>query len=107
MGAYDGEIEPDALEFLADASGGDARAALNAVELGILTTERSADGKIHIDLAAGNRIVLFQPLYLQQQFFLTHGSNSASFPAAQKQRTLWPSDISVMGTAFCLHSSLA
>ena len=57
MGAYDGEIEPDALEFLADASGGDARAALNAVELGILTTERSADGKIHIDLAAAQECI--------------------------------------------------
>ena len=43
-------IEEDALEFLADISGGDARSALNAVELGILTTERGADGKIHITL---------------------------------------------------------
>lgn len=48
LGSYHGEIDEGALEFLADISGGDARTALNAIELGILTTERSEDGKIHI-----------------------------------------------------------
>ena len=43
-------LEPEAEEFLADMANGDARAALNAVELGILTTERAEDGLIHIDL---------------------------------------------------------
>lgn len=50
MGAYDAVIDREAEEFLADVAGGDARAALNAIELGILTTERSSDGKIHITL---------------------------------------------------------
>lgn len=50
MGSYQAEIEEDALGFLADIAGGDARNALNAVELGVLTTQRSADGKIHITL---------------------------------------------------------
>ena len=50
MGSYHAEITEEALEFLADISGGDARNALNAIELGILTTERSADGKIHITI---------------------------------------------------------
>lgn len=50
MGSYRAEIEEDALEFLADIAGGDARNALNAIELGILTTERGTDGKIHITL---------------------------------------------------------
>ena len=50
MGSYGGEITEEAADFLADASGGDARSALNAVELGILTTDRGADGKIRIDL---------------------------------------------------------
>ena len=50
MGAYNAVIEEDALDFLADLSGGDARHALNAVELGIMTTNRSEDGKIHITL---------------------------------------------------------
>jgi len=50
MGSYGAVIDEDAMEFLADVANGDARAALNAVELGILTTERSEDGKIHIDI---------------------------------------------------------
>lgn len=50
MGSYDAVIDGDALDFLADLSGGDARRALNAVELGILTTNRAEDGKIHITL---------------------------------------------------------
>lgn len=50
MGAYNAEIDEEALDFLADLSGGDARHALNAVELGIMTTNRSGDGKIHITL---------------------------------------------------------
>lgn len=50
MGSYRAEIDEDALDFLADIAGGDARNALNAIELGILTTQRSVDGKIHITL---------------------------------------------------------
>ena len=50
MGAFDAEVDEDAVAFLADVSGGDARNALNALELGILTTPRSEDGKIHITL---------------------------------------------------------
>ena len=51
MGAYNADISDDALEFLADMCNGDARSALNAVELGILTTKPSdEDGKIHITL---------------------------------------------------------
>lgn len=48
MGAYRAVLEPDAEEFLADIADGDARHALNAIELGIMTTERSGDGLIHI-----------------------------------------------------------
>lgn len=50
MGTYRAVADEDALDFLADIAGGDARAALNAIELGILTTERAADGLIHITL---------------------------------------------------------
>ncbi|GAA0805377.1 hypothetical protein GCM10008910_41840 [Faecalicatena orotica] len=57
MGSFSAEIEDDALDFLADVSGGDARNALNAVELGILTTERSADGKIHITLDVASECI--------------------------------------------------
>lgn len=57
MGAYDAEIDEEAADFLADTANGDARAALNAVELGILTTERAADGKIHITLEAAQECI--------------------------------------------------
>ncbi len=50
MGSYQAEITGEALDFLSDISGGDARNALNAIELGILTTQRSEDGKIHITI---------------------------------------------------------
>ena len=48
MGAYGPEIDPDALDFISDFASGDARCALNAVELAVLTTEKSDDGKVHI-----------------------------------------------------------
>ena len=57
MGAYNGTIDEDALDFLADISGGDARHALNAIELGIMTTEPSADGKIHITLDVAQQCI--------------------------------------------------
>ena len=44
-------------EFLADMAGGDARSALNAIELGILTTPRSDDGKIHITLDVASECI--------------------------------------------------
>ncbi|MBC5709982.1 replication-associated recombination protein A [Hungatella sp. L12] len=51
MGVYNAVIDEEAMNFLADVANGDARAALNAVELGVMTTERdTADGKIHIDI---------------------------------------------------------
>ncbi len=57
MGSFHAEIDEEALDFLADLSGGDARTALNAVELGVLTTERSADGVIHITLAVASECI--------------------------------------------------
>lgn len=57
MGAYEAEIEEEALEFLAELSGGDARHALNAVELGIMTTQRSEDGKIHITVEVAQECI--------------------------------------------------
>lgn len=57
MGSYHAVLHEDARDFLADISGGDARAALNALELGILTTEKSADGRIHIDLETASQCI--------------------------------------------------
>ena len=57
MGAYHAAIDDDALEFLADMADGDARAALTAVELGVLTTEPGADGIIHITLPVASECI--------------------------------------------------
>ncbi|MGN0395440.1 MAG: replication-associated recombination protein A [Coprococcus sp.] len=58
MGAYNACIDDDAVDFLSDMAGGDARNALNAVELGILSSERDeSDGKIHITLAVAEECI--------------------------------------------------
>lgn len=57
MGIYNGVIDDDAVMFLAEISNGDARTALNAVELGILTTNPAQDGKIHITLEVAQQCV--------------------------------------------------
>jgi putative ATPase len=57
MGAYDAVIEEEAVDFIADVANGDARNALNAIELGILTTDRAADGHIHITLEVAEQCV--------------------------------------------------
>ena len=57
MGAYDAVIDEEAVSFLAELSGGDARHALNAVELGVMTTNRSEDGKIHVTLEVAQECI--------------------------------------------------
>lgn len=57
LGSYRAVLEPDAADFLADIAGGDARAALNAIELGVLTTKPSEDGRIHIDLETASECI--------------------------------------------------
>ena len=57
MGSYGAVIENEAIDFLADIAGGDARNALNAIELGILTTPRSKDGKIHITIDVASECI--------------------------------------------------
>ena len=57
MGSFHAQIDEDALDFLADMAGGDARNALNAIELGILTTDRSEDGIIHITVEAASECI--------------------------------------------------
>ncbi len=57
MGSFNAVIDDDAAEFLADVANGDARQALNAVELGIMSTARSDDGKIHITLDVASECI--------------------------------------------------
>lgn len=55
--AFQADITEEAADFLADIADGDARAALNAIELAVLTTERSADGLIHITLEVAEQCI--------------------------------------------------
>ena len=57
LGSYGAVIDDDALDFLSDMANGDARSALTAIELGVLTTETSADGKIHITLSVASECI--------------------------------------------------
>lgn len=51
LGNYDIDIEEEAIQYLAVISGGDARIALNAIELAVITSEIGKEGKIHISTA--------------------------------------------------------
>ena len=57
LGTFKASIDEEALDFLADSAGGDARQALNAIELGVLTTDRSDDGLIHITLEVAEECI--------------------------------------------------
>ncbi len=58
MGAYDVTITDEAVDFLADVSEGDARHALNAIELGVLSTDRDEQtGKIVIDIGVAEECI--------------------------------------------------
>jgi len=57
IGSYEAVIDDEAVVFLSDICDGDARAALNAVELGVMTTDRSEDGLIHITLKVAEQCI--------------------------------------------------
>ena len=57
MGIYNASIDEEAVEFLAEISNGDARTALNAVELGVLTTDPDQNGKINITLEVAEQCI--------------------------------------------------
>lgn len=51
LGSYHAKMDDDALDFLSNTANGDARAALNALELAVLTTDPDDHGIIHITLS--------------------------------------------------------
>lgn len=57
MGSFNAVLDDNACGFLADMADGDARLALNALELGVLTTDRSEDGKIHVTLEVAQECI--------------------------------------------------
>lgn len=50
LGKFHVDVTDDALEFLANATNGDVRSALNGLELAVLSTEPSNDDIIHINV---------------------------------------------------------
>ena len=57
MGIYNARIEDEAADFLAEIANGDARTALNAVELGVLTTDPNQEGVINITLEVAEQCI--------------------------------------------------
>ena len=57
LGAYNACADDEALEFLANYSDGDARSALNGIELAVMTTPRDDDGRIHITVEVAGECI--------------------------------------------------
>ncbi len=57
LGGLNLKADDEALDFLADICGGDARSALNAIELAALSTAPDADGFIHITLEVASECI--------------------------------------------------
>jgi len=57
LGEYHVSITDEALDHLAGISDGDARRALNALEVGVLTTEAGPDGGVTYDLAVAEESI--------------------------------------------------
>ena len=57
LGGMKVQAEPEALRHLAKISDGDARKALNALEIAVLTTAPDTKGVIHIDLATAEQSI--------------------------------------------------
>lgn len=56
-GYFDIKAEDKAVKFLADVANGDARAALNAIELAVLTTDKDDSGVINITLEVAQECI--------------------------------------------------
>ena len=76
MGAYHAEMDEDAMNFLANTANGDARTALNALELAVLTTD-PVDGKIHITLEVAEECIQKRALNYDKDGDNHYDTNSA------------------------------
>ncbi|WP_077214080.1 replication-associated recombination protein A [Bacillus dakarensis] len=57
LGSYQVNITDEALTHLATASNGDVRSSLNALELAVISSEKSDDGVVTIDLATAEECI--------------------------------------------------
>ena len=67
LGAYKADVTEDALDYLAMRTAGDARNALNAIELAVMTTSRSEDGIIHITISVLEECVQKKALHYDKK----------------------------------------
>lgn len=57
LGMYNIKMTEDAIDHIVNIANGDARTALNALELAVLTTEKNKDGEIAIDLSIAEECI--------------------------------------------------
>ena len=62
-------MDEDAMEHIASVANGDARSALNALELAVLTTPMEADGSVHITLAVAEESIQSRVLQMDESTF--------------------------------------
>ncbi|MBS7306860.1 MAG: replication-associated recombination protein A [Eubacteriales bacterium] len=68
LGAYPVDIDEDALMHIVRISNGDARCALNAIELAVLTTELK-DDRIHIDISIAEESIQRKVINIDDENF--------------------------------------
>ena len=68
-GTQDVTLDDDALHHIARLAGGDARSALNALELAVLTTPMEADGSTHVTLAVAEESIQARAIPMDESLF--------------------------------------
>ncbi len=69
LGAYDVEMDGDAVKHLARTAAGDLRTAYNALELAVLTTPPAENGKIHVTLADAEQSIQRRALSYNENLY--------------------------------------
>ena len=68
-GAQDVQMDEDAMRHIAQVANGDARSALNALELAVLTTPISADGSTHVTLEVAEESIQRRVVQMDESMF--------------------------------------
>lgn len=68
-GGQDVRIDDDALRHIARVAGGDARSALNALELAVLSTPMEADGATHVTLAVAEESIQSKVVQMDESLY--------------------------------------
>ena len=68
-GGRDVRVDDDALEHIVRVANGDARSALNALELAVLTTPMEADGATHVTLAVAEESIQSRVTQMDESLF--------------------------------------